>query len=223
MEFFIEGDYPILRCKLKRGETIKTSAGSMSWMTEDFDVEVASGGVMKGIARMFSGESMFFNYYTAKADNQEIVFASSMPGTIRHIKMEGQTLVGQKSAYLASETSVEFKTVFTKRFSSGLLGGEGFILQEFSGYGELFLEADGSLTEYDLKPGETMLVDQGHVFLFEESVAYEIKTIKGAKNILFGGEGLFLVKLTGPGKIILQSMPISNLAAKIVPFVPSNG
>lgn len=223
MEFSIEGNYPILRCRLNRGETIKTSAGSMSWMTDDFDLETASGGVMKGISRMFSGERMFFNYYKAKSDNQEIVFASSLPGSIKHIKMDGQILIGQKSAYLASETGVAFETIFTKRFSSGLIGGEGFILQRFSGTGELFLEADGSLTEYDLAHGEVLLVDQGHVFLFEESVSYDIQTIKGAKNIFFGGEGMFLVKLTGPGKVILQSMPIANLAAKIVPFVPSKG
>lgn len=223
MEFSIEGNYPILRCILNRGETIKTSAGSMSWMSDGFDLEVKSGGLMKGISRMFSGESMFVNYYTANRDNQEIVFASSLPGEIKHIKMKGQTLIGQKSAYLASDMGVEFKTVFTKKFSSGLIGGEGFILQQFSGHGDLFLEADGSLTEYNLGPGETMLVDQGHVFLFEESVSYEIETIKGMKNVFFGGEGMFLVRLVGPGKIILQSMPISNLAARIVPFVPSKG
>lgn len=223
MNFTIEGDYPVLRCKLNRGETIKTTAGAMSWMTEDIDVEVTTGGVMKGIARMFAGESMFFSYYTANRDNQEIAFASSLPGTIMNVKMNGQAIIAQKSAFLASEKSVELNTIFTKRFSSGLLGGEGFILQKLSGYGELFLEADGSLTEYELARGESMLVDQGHVFLFEESVSYEIKTIKGMKNVLFGGEGLFLVKLTGPGKIVLQSMPISNLAARIIPFVPSKG
>lgn len=223
MEFSIEGNYPILRCILNRGETIKTSAGSLSWMSDGFDLEVKSGGLMKGISRMFSGESMFVNYYTANRDNQEIVFASSLPGEIKHIKMNGQTLIGQKSAYLASDMGVEFKTVFTKKFSSGLIGGEGFILQQFSGQGDLFLEADGSLTEYNLGPGETMLVDQGHVFLFEESVSYEIEIIKGMKNVFFGGEGMFLVRLVGPGKIILQSMPISSLAARIVPFVPSKG
>jgi len=222
MQFSIEGNYPVLRCLLNRGETIKTSAGAMSWMSDGFDLEVKSGGLRKGIARMFSGESLFLNYYTATKDNQEIVFASSLPGQIKHIKMEGQRIIAQKSAYLASEVSVEFETVFTKRFSSGLLGGEGFILQKFSGYGDLFLEADGSLYEYDLRPGESMLVDQGHVFLFEESVSYDIETIRGMKNILFGGEGMFLVRLTGPGRVILQSMPIANLAAKIVPYVPTS-
>lgn len=224
MEFLIEGDYPVLRCKLNSGETIQTTAGAMSWMTEDIEVELTTGGgVMKGIGRMFAGESLFLSHYTATRNNQEITFASSLPGTIINIKMEGQSLIAQKTAYLASEKTVELKSVFTKKFSSGLLGGEGFILQKLSGHGELFLEADGSLTEYNLDSGEVLLVDQGHVFLFEESVSYEIKTIKGMKNVLFGGEGLFLVRLTGPGKVVLQSMPISNLAAKIIPFVPSKG
>lgn len=223
MKFAIEGDYPVLRCQLNRGETIKTTAGAMSWMTEDIDVEVTTGGVMKGIARMFAGESMFFSFYTATKDSQEIAFASSLPGTIMNIKMDGRAIIAQKTAYLASEPTVELQTVFTKKFTSGLLGGEGFILQRMTGHGELFLEADGSLTEYNLRSGEVLLVDQGHVFMFEESVSYEIKTIKGMKNVLFGGEGLFLVKLTGPGKVMLQSMPISNLAARIVPFVPSKG
>lgn len=222
MEFLIEGDYPVLRCKLNSGETIKTTAGAMSWMTEDIDVELSTGGgMMKGIGRMFSGESLFLSYYTANRNDQEISFASSMPGTIMNIKMDGNSLIAQKTAFLASEKTVELESIFTKKFTSGLLGGEGFILQRLSGHGDLFLEADGSLTEYNLVSGESLLVDQGHVFLFEESVSYEIKTIKGMKNVLFGGEGLFLVKLTGPGKVILQSMPIANLAGKIIPFVPS--
>ena len=222
MEFKIEGNYPILRCKLNQGETIQTTAGAMSWMTEDIGVELSTGGgLMKGIGRMFSGESLFLSYYTAKKDNQEITFASSLPGTILNIKMDGNPIIAQKTAYLASENTVELESIFTKKFTSGLLGGEGFILQKISGYGELFLEADGSLTEYNLKSGEVLLVDQGHVFLFEKSISYEIETIKGMKNIFFGGEGLFLVNLTGPGKVILQSMPISNLAAKIIPFVPT--
>lgn len=223
MKFSIEGNYPILRCTLDKGETIQTTAGAMSWMTEDIDVELTTGGGLgRGIGRLFSGESLFLSYYTALRDNQEITFASSLPGTIMNIKMEGKPLIAQKTAYLASEKTVDLKSIFTKKFSSGFLGGEGFVLQKISGHGELFLEADGSLTEYNLGPNESMLVDQGHIFLFEESVSYTIKTIKGMKNVLFGGEGLFLVKLTGPGKIILQSMPIANLASKIIPFVPSS-
>lgn len=221
MEFKVEGEYPVLKCIMKKGETIKTSAGAMSWMDgEGFEVEVTTGGLMKGLGRMFSGESLFFSYYTAKYDNQEIAFASSLPGSIVNINMDGKVMIGQKSAFLASEKSVEFDTVFTKKLTAGMFGGEGFILQKFSGSGELFLEADGSLFEYDLKNGESLLVDQGHVFLFEESVRYEIETVKGVKNVFFGGEGLFLVRLIGPGKVTLQSMPIANLAARIIPFVP---
>lgn len=223
MKYIIEGDYPVLRCMLNRGDVITASAGAMSWMTEGFDLNTKTGGVMKGLARAFAGEGMFQNHYTAIKDNQEIAFASSLPGSIIAKELSGETLIAQKTAYLASTNGVNIDTVFTKKFASGIFGGEGFILQRFSGYGTLFLEADGSLIEYELKDRESMLVDQGHLFLFDSSVKYEIATVKGMKNIFFGGEGLFLVKLTGPGKIILQSMPISNLAKQIIPFVPSKG
>jgi len=223
MKFSIEGEYPVLRCMLNKGEEIVTSAGNLSWMSEGFNGETSTqGGLMKGLARAFTGEGMFRNVYRANKDNLEIAFASSLPGKIMSFEMDGQTIITQKNAFLASETTVKMETVFTKKFSSGLLGGEGFILQKFHGKGLLFLEADGSLVEYNLNAGETMLVDQGHVFLFEESVSYEIETIKGIKNIMFGGEGLFLVKLTGPGKVILQTMPVANLAGKIIPYVPSS-
>ncbi len=223
MKFNIEGEYPVLRCILNRGEEIVTSAGNLSWMSEGFSVETSTGGgLMKGLARALTGEGMFRNVYRANKDNIEIAFASSLPGKIMSFDIGDKTLITQKNAFLASETTVKMETVFTKKFSAGLLGGEGFILQKFSGRGNLFLEADGSLIEYNLNPGESMLVDQGHVFLFEESLRYEIETIKGIKNVMFGGEGLFLVKLTGPGKVILQTMPVANLAGKIIPYVPSS-
>ena len=224
MRYIIEGNYPVLRCTLDKGEMITASAGAMSWITDGFELKTnTGGGVMKGLARAFTGEGMFLNHYTAVKDNQEIAFASSLPGSIIAKELNGETLIGQKTAYLASTRGVKIDIVFTKKFTSGLFGGEGFILQRFSGNGMLFLEADGSLVEYELKDRESMLVDQGHLFLFESSVKYEITTMKGMKNILFGGEGLFLVKLTGPGKIILQSMPVSNLAKQIIPYVPSKG
>lgn len=223
MKYTIEGEYPILRCVLNRGEEIVTSAGNMSWMDEGFDFNTTTGGgLMKGLARAFTGEGMFRNIYKATRDNLEITFANSLPGSIMAFEMKGNSFITQKNAFLASETSVKMETIFTKKFSAGLLGGEGFILQRFSGRGLLFLEADGSLVEYDLKPGQTILVDQGHVFMFEDSVSYEIETVKGMKNIMFGGEGLFLVKLTGPGKVMLQTMPIANLAGRIIPYLPSS-
>jgi uncharacterized protein (TIGR00266 family) len=223
MRFSIEGEYPVLRCILSRGEEIVTSAGNMSWMDEGFDIETTTGGgLMKGLARAFTGEGIFRNVYKASKDNLEIAFASSLPGKIMSFEINGETFITQKSAFLASEASVKMDTVFTKKFSSGLLGGEGFILQKFSGKGLLFLEADGSTVEYNLDAGQSMLIDQGHVFMFEESVRYDIETVKGIKNVMFGGEGLFLVKLTGPGKVILQTMPVANLASKIIPYVPSS-
>jgi uncharacterized protein (TIGR00266 family) len=196
----------------------------MSWMTEGFELETSSrGGLLKGFSRAFSGESMFQNRYNATKDNQEIAFASSLPGKIVHIDMNGREIMTQRNAYLASTEGVDFEVALTKKFSTGLLGGEGFVLQRFSGRGDLFLEADGSLVEYELGPGEALMVDQGHVFMFDESITYSIETVKGLKNMMFGGEGAFLVKLLGPGKVTLQTMPISNLAAKIVPYVPTKG
>ncbi|WP_312651405.1 TIGR00266 family protein [Proteiniclasticum sp.] len=224
MKFEIQGEYPVLRCMLDRGESIVASSGNMSWMTDRLELETSTrGGFLKGLGRSFSGESMFQNTYTAMSDNQEIAFASSLPGEILHVRMEGQSIIVQKNAYLASTDQVSFEVCFTKRFTAGLLGGEGFILQKFSGTGDLFLEADGSLIEYDLKSGESILVDQGHVFMFDESVSYSIETVKGLKKVVFGGEGLFLVRLTGPGMVRLQTMPISTLASKIIPYVPSKG
>ncbi|SFC24180.1 TIGR00266 family protein [Alkalibacterium subtropicum] len=224
MKFEIQGEYPVLRCMINRGETIITSSGNMSWMTEGFELETSSqGGLFKGLSRAFSGESMFQNRYKATQDNQEIAFASSLPGKIVHIGMNGREILTQRSAYLASTEGVDFEVALTKKFSTGLLGGEGFVLQRFSGRGDLFLEADGSLVEYDLKHGEALLVDQGNVFMFDNSVTYSIETVKGLRNMMFGGEGAFLVKLLGPGKVTLQTMPISNLAAKIIPYVPTKG
>lgn len=223
MEFKIDGKYPVLTCLLNRGETIVTSSGNMSWMTHGFEMETSSrGGLFKGFTRAVTGEGMFQNRYTAVRDQQEIAFASSLPGEIVHINMNGQSFMAQKNAYLASTEGVDFEVALTKKFSAGFLGGEGFVLQKFSGYGDLFLEGDGSLMEYYLTSGEGLLVEPGHVFLFDDSVDYAIETIKGFKNVLFGGEGAFLVKLTGPGKVVLQTMPISTLASKIVPFVPTS-
>lgn len=219
MKFKIEGRYPVLRCTLDQGESIITSAGNMSWMTEGFEYDAKAGSLGRAFGRAFSGEGFFQNIYTATEDNQEIAFANSMPGEIIHIPMSDEkTIIAQKQAFLAAEPTVTFSNVFTKKLSTGLFGGEGFILQKFSGHGDLFLEADGSLIEYDLKAGESMLIDQGNLFMFDESVHYEIVTVKGMKNKFFGGEGFFLLKVSGPGKVVLQTLPISNLAAKISPM-----
>lgn len=224
MEFKIEGTYPVLRCFLDEGESLITSAGNMSWMTANMSYKVHSGGgFKKAFGRAFSGEGFFQNTYTAGDSNQEIAFAMSMPGVIKHIEMDGsKTFIAQKNAFLASEPGVEFSNEFTKQLSAGFFGGEGFILQKFSGVGNLFLEADGSLITYDLKEGESLLVDQGNLFMFESGVSYAIETVKGLSNKFFGGEGFFLVKLTGPGQVVLQTLPISNLAGEVNRVLPTS-
>lgn len=217
MKFKIEGQYPVLRCFLEEGESVVTSAGNMAWMSDGFDYKVHSGGgLMKSFGRAFSGEGFFQNTYTAIKDQQEIAFATTMPGEIKHLHLDGtNAIIAQKNAFLVATSQVDFETVLTKKFSAGLLGGEGFILQKFSGFGDLFLEADGSLVEYNLEENETLLVDQGNVFMFDATVKYEIQTVKGMSNKLFGGEGFFLVKLTGPGKVYLQTLPINVLSAEV--------
>ncbi|CAM3637017.1 TIGR00266 family protein [Erysipelothrix urinaevulpis] len=223
MKYKIEGTYPVLRCYLERDETIITSAGNMSWMTSGMDYKVQSGGIKKSFGRAFTGEGFFQNQYTAKDDNQEIAFAMTMPGVIDPHYLDGtKNYIVQKSAFLASEDTVTFDTFFTKKISTGLFGGEGFILQKFSGTGHLFLEADGSLIDYNLKDGEVLLVDQGNLFMFEESVKFDIQTVKGLGNKLFGGEGFFLAKLTGPGLVKLQTLPISNLAGEVNRVLPTS-
>lgn len=222
MKFEIKEKYPVLQCFLDKGESIVTTAGNMSWMTEHMSYNVSSGGgIKKAFGRAFSGEKFFQNVYTAEADNQELAFTISMPGEILHLELDNtKSYIAQKSAFLAAEVDVVFESVFTKKFSAGLLGGEGFILQRFTGNGNLFLECDGSLVEYDLTPGEVLLVDQGNLFMFEETVAYEIQTVKGLSNKLFGGEGFFLVKLKGPGKVWLQTLPVTRLAGELLRVAP---
>ncbi len=222
MRYEISEKYPVLKCFLDKNESIVTTAGNMSWMTEHMTYNVSSGGgIGKAFGRVFSGEGFFQNVYTAQADNQELTFTISMPGEIMHLDLDGQkSYIAQKSAFLAAQESVVFESVFTKKFTAGLLGGEGFVLQRFSGTGHLFLECDGSLVEYDLVQDEVLLIDQGNVFMFEETVKYEIQTVKGLSNKLFGGEGFFLVRLKGPGKVWLQTLPVTKLANELLRVFP---
>lgn len=223
MKFSIESEYPVLRCYLDEGESLVTSAGNMAWMSEFMEYKAhTGGGVFKSFGRAFTGEGFFQNTYTSTKANQEIAFTITMPGVIKHLVLDGsKSYIAQKNAFLVSEQTVEFTNVLTKKFSAGLLGGEGFVLQKFSGTGNLFLESDGSLVEYDLASCESILSDQGNLFMFEDSVKYSIETVKGLGNKLFGGEGFFLVKLTGPGKVYLQTLPISNLVGEISRFFPN--
>jgi len=214
---------PAVEMTLNKGEKIYTQSGGMAWQTKGIKMETnARGGVMKSLGRMFSGESIFMNTYTAEEDNVGIAFAATVPGSIKVIDLDNLAsgLTVQKGAFLCAEDGVDLSIVFTKRFSAGLFGGEGFILQKATGHGNLFLEIDGDPVEKELMPGEVLKVDTGNVVAFENSVSYEIETIKGLGNIFLGGEGLFLTKLTGPGKVIIQTQNFNDFAGRIISRMP---
>ncbi|HHX62676.1 MAG TPA: TIGR00266 family protein [Epulopiscium sp.] len=218
------GNLPFVSLKLDQGEELFTTSGAMSWMSTGVSMETtASGGLFGGVKRVFSGESFFTVNFKALADHQTIAFSSSFPGSIYAVKLEpGKSIIAQKRAFLVGEKGVDLAIHFQKKLGAGFFGGEGFIMQRLSGTGYVFLEIDGALEEIELAAGEILKVDTGHVAFYEETVQMSIDSIKGFKNIFFGGEGLFLTTLTGPGKIYLQSMPIQNFAGSIIPFLPTS-
>ena len=223
MEYEIKGGtFPVVICRLKSGERMVTESGSMVWMSPNMEMATSGGGVGKMLSKVFSGERMFQNIYTAHGDGM-IAFGSSFPGKILPLELTGERgYILQKSAFLASETSVELSIHFNKKFGVGFFGGEGFIMQRLTGRGIAFVEVDGDLVEYTLAAGEEILVDTGNVLGFEEGVKMEIQQVEGLKNIFFGGEGVFHTRLTGPGKIWLQTMPISSVAHAMAPFIVTN-
>lgn len=220
MQYEIKGGaFPVVECQLSNGEQMITEKGSMTWMTPNMDMKTSGGGLGKMFSKAFSGESMFQNIYTANG-NGMITFGSSFPGMIKAVEISpSNEMVVQKSAFLASEAGVKLSVHFNKKFSSGLFGGEGFIMQRLSGNGTAFVEIDGELVEYELRDGEKIIVNTGNVAGFSSSVKMEIQQVPGLKNKLFGGEGLFNTALTGSGKVWLQTMPISNVATAILPYV----
>jgi len=214
---------PAVEVSLGKGESMFSQRGGMAWQTEGINMQTnTNGGLMKGLGRMFAGESLFMNTFTAQKDDAKITFASTLPGEIVPLNLSDYPngLTAQKGCFLCAQTGVELKVAFSKRFTSGLFGGEGFILQNISGNGYVFLEVDGDMVEKELAPGEVLKVDTGNVVAFEKSVSYEIETVKGLSNIFFGGEGLFLTKLVGPGRVILQTQNFNDFAGKIIAMVP---
>lgn len=223
MEYEIKGgSFPIVICKLQKGETMKNETGAMAFMSSDMKMDTnTGGGLLKGLGRALSGDTIFLNFFTAQSDNQEIGFAARTPGKIMPIRLNGSnTIIGQKNAFLAAEDGVNLDIYFRNKLGAGIFGGEGFVLQKFTGTGIVFLEIDGEVIEHDLQPGEKLLVDPGHIAAMEESVDFDIERVKGAKNILFG-EGLFFARLQGPGKVWIQTMPLSKLAEALIPFLPT--
>ena len=224
MKYEIKGEpMPVVICQLDSGESILSESGAMSWMSPNLVMETVGGGAGKVFGRMFSGESIFQNRYTAQGGPGMIAFASSFPGSIRALEIDEQhPVVVQKRGFLASEAGVELSVFFKKKVASGLFGGEGFIMQKLSGRGLAFVEIDGSVAEYDLAPGQKLITSTGQVALMDATCTMDVQTVKGVKNVLFGGEGLFNTVITGPGRVVLQTMPLTNFAGAIASMLPSN-
>lgn len=228
MKYKIIGEpLSVVICDVDAGETLFTESGSMSWMSPNMQMETTSnGGIGKALGRMFAGERLFMNRYTAMSGPGQIAFAASFPGSIKVLNITPQTpMVVQKRGFLAGESGVELSVHFHKRVGSGIFGGEGFIMQKLSGYGTAFIEIDGHCCEYTLAAGQSMIVDTGYLAAMDATCSMDIVTVRGAKNVLFGGEGLFNTVVTGPGRVYLQTMPISAVAGSLSPYIvtPNNG
>lgn len=223
MRYEIKGTpLPVVLCYLEQGEKMITERGSMSFMTPNMQMETEAGGFGKAVGRMFSGESLFRNIYTAQNGEGMIAFASSFPGSILPFEItSGKEIIVQKSGFLASEMSVELSIYFQKKLGAGFFGGEGFIMQKLSGHGTAFVEIDGAVLEYELVSGQSMVIDTGYLAAMEATCSMEIKQVPGLKNKLFGGEELFNTVISGPGKIWIQTMPINKVAGALSMCLPS--
>jgi len=219
------GSFPVVICTVDPNETMITEGGGMSWMSPNMRMETTSnGGIGKMLGRMVTKESLFQNKYTATGGPGMIAFASSLPGEIMALEVKpGQEYVCQKSSFLASTAGVELSTFFQRKLGAGFFGGEGFIMQKLSGNGIAFVEIDGSAVRYNLQPGQQLILDTGHVVMMSSTCQMDIQTVKGVKNVLFGGEGLFNTVVTGPGEVVLQTMPVAKLAGAIAPYTMSSG
>jgi len=225
MEYKIIGNtVPAVEMKLKSGEEVYTQSGGMCYQSDGLEMHSnAKGGFMGSVGRMFAGESLFMANYKALKDDAIIAFSSTVPGSIMDVDLDEhpQGWNMQKGAFLCAENSVNVKSIFTKKFGAGLFGGEGFVIQQATGKGKLFMEIDGDMIEKTLAPGEVLKVDTGNVVAFEPSVTYDVEMVKGLGNIFLGGEGLFLTKLVGPGKVVLQTQNMKDFAGRIIPYIPT--
>ena len=216
------GNLPYVVLNLSRGQQIICESGSMSWKSDSVTMDTTSnGGVGKVFSRMFTGEKLFQNIYTAQTDNSYIAFSSSFPGAIMPIEIRpGQDVICQKSSFLAGTAGVELSIHFNKKIGVGVFAGEGFIMQRMASNGMVFIEIDGSMEERILQPGEKIVISTGHLVMMDASCQISVETVKGLKNIFLGGEGLFNTIITGPGKVVMQSMPISKMANTLYPYMP---
>lgn len=215
------GHLPVVTCYPEAGQTLCTEAGSMSWMSPNMQMQTAAGGFKRAMGRLFSGESIFLNEFTAVGGSGMITFASTFPGSIMPYEVTpGNGIIVQKTGFLAMEKGLDMSIYFQKKLSRGFFGGEGFIMQKISGSGLAFIEIDGHCQEYELAAGQTIVVSTGHLAAMTEGCTMDVEMIQGARNVFFGGEGLFHTRVTGPGKVWLQSMPIADVANAISPYLP---
>jgi len=223
MKYQIIGEpMPAVICDVENGETLVCEAGAMSWMSPNMQMETTGGGVGKVFGRMFSGENMFQNRYTAQNGPGMIAFASSFPGSIRAVEITpSRSVIIQKRAFLACTEGVDLSVHFQKKLGTGLFGGEGFIMQKLSGSGLAFVEFDGSVVEYELGAGEQMVIETGNLAMMDETVKMDVQQVKGVKNVLLGGESLFNTIVTGPGRILIQTMPVTSFVSNIAAMLPS--
>lgn len=214
------GAFPVAVCNVGAGQTVRCQRGAMAWMSDNMEMSTKGGGIGKMFGKMMTGESIFENLYTAQGGDGFITFSSGVPGEILPIELNGSNcIIAQKSSFLASDNSVSMEIFFQKKFGTGVFGGEGFIMQKFSGNGTVLIQAGGTLIDYDLQPGQTIIVQTGTLCAMESTVSMDIVSVKGLGNMLVGGEGFFNTKLTGPGKIWLQTMSLVELAGAISPYV----
>lgn len=221
MRYKIEGDnLPVLKILLEPGEAIECESGAMSWMDDEIQMQTSAGGIGKMFGRMLTNEHAFTNTYIANRQG-EIAFSSRFPGSIRAVEVTpGNGIVVQKGSFLASFGNITNEVYIQKRLGGGLFGGEGFLMRRFTGNGIVFLEIDGSAHDYEIPAGDCKIVDTGYVAAMSENCRMEIRTISGVTNVLFGGEGLFNTVVYGPGKVILQSMPIASTAMHLYNYMP---
>lgn len=223
MEYKISGDnLQLVTIEIEPSEKMFAEAGSMVYMSANINMEAKMrGGFLKGIGRKFAGETMFLTEFTSAGGKGLVSFGGNAPGTIKPIEVsEGREFIVQKDAFLVAEDKVDLSVTFQKRLSAAFFGGEGFILERLSGKGTVFIHACGDFVEFDLKPDQVMKVDTGSVVGWDGTVTYDIQRVKGIKTMFFGGEGIFLTTLKGPGKILIQSMNLGNLATALMPFMP---
>ena len=225
MQYEIQGaPYPVAIINMNSGESVLCQSGAMVWMSPNMKMETKAGGFGKAFSRLVSGESLFQNTYTAEGGPGMIAFSSTLPGDVLAIDLKpGQSIVAQKRAFLASAPTVSYEIFFQKKLGAGFFGGEGFIMQKFTGSGMLLLEIDGSTITYDLAPGQSMLIDTGNLAACDATCSIDIESVPGVKNALLGGEGLFNTRVTGPGKVWLQTMPISGMASALAAYLPNKG